>query len=555
MLGAKCILCVARMRASYAPTRLRYAPMTRQWTRRLARHLHARDALSTATVLAPTSLHLSPVHGLAIFGSPALSHLHKQRSGGAAHELTRVLFHRNTLVQGKEIVEHHLLDEVPEAPLLPTRNRSLPTAHLSPALQGRCLGLALQRASPVEVRASLEAGGVADLARRTKCSVARFERFVGVLSAAVHGAPLGTAVFLAFVWSRAESKACLLRFLEALAPHQPGLFAADAAPSCEAWRQEWVGGAFEPDVHYLLGGGSVAAPPPPRELEHLLRGEVGGEAGGAAALERLCFTLVARHGCAPEVRQEQHGYRGQPEIADCVEACAREALGLALWDGARFDATRLPPSAEPAVARFFSHEATAPSAGATWFALLQARPGLHYMLGLEHGPRVGSTDSSHTIRGSGRKQGLAFSYELHPTVGNWVATLESLLRTPLTPPPPPPAAPVPLWPQCSLRWWREVGHSSLQPYVLQAATLCAPGCNPKCSMLQPYVLQAATICAPGRRADSGGGDGARRPRAARGFQRAAPLLYRAGCARNGASVAARGAKLTVHLLWLHSLWL
>ena len=477
------------MRASYAPTRLRYAPMTRQWTRRLARHLHARDALSTATVLAPTSLHLSPVHGLAIFGSPALSHLHKQRSGGAAHELTRVLFHRNTLVQGKEIVEHHLLDEVPEAPLLPTRNRSLPTAHLSPALQGRCLGLALQRASPVEVRASLEAGGVADLARRTKCSVARFERFVGVLSAAVHGAPLGTAVFLAFVWSRAESKACLLRFLEALAPHQPGLFAADAAPSCEAWRQEWVGGAFEPDVHYLLGGGSVAAPPPPRELEHLLRGEVGGEAGGAAALERLCFTLVARHGCAPEVRQEQHGYRGQPEIADCVEACAREALGLALWDGARFDATRLPPSAEPAVARFFSHEATAPSAGATWFALLQARPGLHYMLGLEHGPCVGSTDSSHTIRGSGREQGLAFSYELHPTVGNWVATLESLLRTPLTPPPPPPAAPVPLWPQCSLRWWREVGHSSLQPYVLQAATLSAPCCSPMCSRLQLYVLQ------------------------------------------------------------------
>ena len=119
-----------------------------------------------------------------------------------------------------------------------------------------------------QVRTSLEAAGVAEIARSSKCSVAGFERLVGLLASAVHcpstplgmteplgmpeplgmtdplgmtepfgkAEPLGTAVFLAFVWSRAESKACLLHFLVALAPHRPGLFAAHAAPDCEGAR-------------------------------------------------------------------------------------------------------------------------------------------------------------------------------------------------------------------------------------------------------------------------------------------------------------------------------
>jgi len=32
--------------------------------------------------------------------------------------------------------------------------------------------------------------------------------------------------------------------------------------------------------------------------------------------------------------------------------------------------------------------------------------------------------------------------------------------------------------------------SSLQPYVLQPATLCAPACNPMCSSLQPLHAPA-----------------------------------------------------------------
>ena len=70
-------------------------------------------------------------------------------------------------------------------------------------------------------------------------------------------------------------------------------------------------------------------------------------------------------------------------MADCVEACVREVLCLALWDGAAFDTARLPSSADPAVRSFFDPiggEALASSAGASWFELLQARPGLQYMV-------------------------------------------------------------------------------------------------------------------------------------------------------------------------------
>ena len=41
-----------------------------------------------------------------------------------------------------------------------------------------------------------------------------------------------------------------------------------------------------------------------------------------------------------------------------MEACVREALGLALWDGARYDVSRLPASADPQLVRFFDSGAS-----------------------------------------------------------------------------------------------------------------------------------------------------------------------------------------------------
>ena len=47
---------------------------------------------------------------------------------------------------------------------------------------------------------------------------------------------------------------------------------------------------------------------------------------------------------------------------------------------------------------------------------------------------------------------------------------------------------------------------SLQPYVLEAATVRAGGCNRMRWRLQPYALEAATVC-DGVRARRGAGSG------------------------------------------------
>ena len=376
--------------------------------RRVQRGLHARHSKGTATAISGYNLHLSPCHGLLLYGSPALEWLWQDGSlqgASAASRLARALFHRH--------------DD--SGPLRPTRNRSLPAAHLHPSLQAQYLGLALRRGSAEVVRRTLLDNGIAGIAKDTRVSIAHFERLCALLTEATVAVPArslpsprwhasaretapsrrdglshalvagldGVDVFLAYVWATATSKADLRTFLHALSEHvqqhhhhhnhrpvdrngqknepltplSPGcdhnkgldgstLFTSAAAlPWSDDFSKQWETDVFGAEVHYLLGGGSVAVAPSAPELEHLHAGRV-----GAAALERLAFTAVARHGCAPEVVQEHHGWRGQPPMADCVEACLREALGLALWDphAGRYRPELLPPTADPEVVRFFA---------------------------------------------------------------------------------------------------------------------------------------------------------------------------------------------------------
>jgi len=46
------------------------------------------------------------------------------------------------------------------------------------------------------------------------------------------------------------------------------------------------------------------------------------------------------------------------------------------------------------------------------------------------------------------------------------------------------------------RWWASAAHAGASPYVLQAATICTPGCNRMQSSLQPDALRPATACTP-----------------------------------------------------------
>jgi hypothetical protein len=265
----------------------------------LRRLLHARHAKQTASWLAAEHLRLSPVHGLFLYGSPALASMWAagETGGPAAARLARVLFNRHD----------------PSEPLRATRNKSLPATHLTPALQGACVGLALSGASEDTVRARLIELGVDAIARRSKVSIARFERLVGLLAEASSSACTmscdggggsvqlcGVDVMLAYLWATARSKECLLAFLLAVQPHlRSRLFAPDLAPESDAGRAALVAEDFGEEVEFMLGGGSRAVAPEKAALGALQEGtELPHD-----ALERLAFTLVARAGCAPEVPQ------------------------------------------------------------------------------------------------------------------------------------------------------------------------------------------------------------------------------------------------------------
>ena len=333
------------------------------------RWLHARHAKGIACVFNTTGLHLSPVIGLLLHNTRALDSLwaEGEADGPPVARLARALFNRHD----------------PTEPLQPCRNKSQAAAHLTPRLQGACLGLALRApdASDATVRTSLiEREGVDVLARQSKVSIARFERLVALVAEAArqrrpltlgtdteehavagveravqgrddrvsaHGGGAagaggstvgisGIDVFLAFVWASATSKRDVVDFLRALQSYvddtaeatgdAPRLFApsGDADAALRPLGDELEAAAFGAEVQYMLGGGSRSIAPDAAELEAL---ETGGVAG--AALERLAFTLVARHGCAPEVPQAVYGFRDQPAVADCVEAAsARRSVSL-----------------------------------------------------------------------------------------------------------------------------------------------------------------------------------------------------------------------------------
>jgi hypothetical protein len=335
--------------------------------------------------------------------SPALPALWEL--GGLTHAcptatLVRSLWHRNE----------------PQEPLRQTRNKSLPGAHLasSPKLQGHVFGLVLSGANSDAVEAALREQGIAQLARATKVSISRFVRVVELAQSglAEDSMPCGLnpcAVLLAFLWMTASSKSCLLDFLEAAATHLPpaSLLGGEYNAVCERWRARWSESAY---TQQCAADGSPSASAAASSLSGLTTWPPAAE-----AVELLAFALASRGNDRPDVEQSRHGYRGQAEVADCVEAIARDTLSLALWDGrrGRFEPSRLPPTADEALVHFFAREgfSSGHRCGALWFSLCAARPGIHYLSG-----------------------GGAECYEVHPSLPSFHSLLESLLGMPLAPP-------------------------------------------------------------------------------------------------------------------------
>ena len=95
--------------------------------------------------------------------------LHQIACGCQVHQLVQELFHFT----------------LPEEPVRPTRNLSLPAAHFTPRLLGHMLGLAHTGAPWEQIEATLRAEGIAAVAKKTRVSIARFCRLVQTLQRCV----------------------------------------------------------------------------------------------------------------------------------------------------------------------------------------------------------------------------------------------------------------------------------------------------------------------------------------------------------------------------------
>lgn len=76
----------------------------------------------------------------------------------------------------------------------------------------------------------------------------------------------------------------------------------------------------------------------------------------ATAIELAAVSVSQAHAFRQPVPLGRHSYRGGSSKPDCVEQCAREVLGLMLWDGERFEVGRLPSSADSRIRAFFEAE-------------------------------------------------------------------------------------------------------------------------------------------------------------------------------------------------------
>ena len=438
-----------------------------------ARRLHARWVKQTHRVLAAEAAYpsIAPAHGLLALSSPLLPALWEL--GGVTSEpcagaqLVRALWHRHEA----------------QEPLRWTRNLSLPGSHLAerPALQGHLLGLAIAGASPAEVVQALRELGVGPLARRTRVSLSRFARISELIRAGLrgghppvsvpHSGPVGAlpaacctgTIMMAFAWSSARSKEDVLAFLEAAATHLPPgtLLGPEYTPASDAWRASWLSERFEP--HEVDDGGEAAVA--------AARSLASDGPVDPAALEALAFALATRATDRPEVEQARHSYRGQRYVADCMEAVARDAISMALWDTelGQFDPSRLPPDADAAIAAFFSNRLAYSAgfdAGSAWFDLCSDRA---------HAPMAEQSDSRmsplHYLSGGGSLG----AYELNASADNLVDTLRSMLGDSMCPPSETSEL-TPLWPGATVGWQIKNGGSD-RP-VLRLRGMTAPATAP-----------------------------------------------------------------------------
>ena len=382
--------------------------------------LNPAHALGTIAAVSPSLRFLSPSIGLLarIVDAPVLKLLQSpadapEGSGLAtASALARELFY----------------DAGAGSSVRPCANRSAPATHLSVAQLGAVAGLALRGVGDADLRRGLRAVGISTNRVNgdwTGVSMARFVRLAALVreaGASDAGRRLAVPVFLRLVWERAESKACILAFLDSIHAQGVPVLAPALVPSSSgashSARAAFVDAAFSPaDLSPQAAQRAVALVAADATTDDL-------------SLELLAACVARAHAYKPAVRLRRHTLPvpGAREVPDCVEVSLREALDLLLWDPTRgcLDTDRLPRDCAPALRSFYAARPDPATSGgaevsAEWFALCQHLPGCEYL-------KEAAAYTAATGGGGGGSGGEPLKYELRPSLRSLARAAGALLH-------------------------------------------------------------------------------------------------------------------------------
>jgi hypothetical protein len=314
--------------------------------------MQARQCRGLMTALRPAACALSPACGLFALSTPtfASNAYSVMLPPGHLHLLCKELFYKPS----------------DSAPLRVAASRSRAAAHLSPEILGHVVGLAATGACPSAVKDCLGSLGIATNKIHgswTGVSMARWQRLVQLVGGVVCGeqgqVTGGTALLMRFLWEKARCKADILSFLLALHAHTPVLQPALAADPSQhrQWLMQSFSAAEIEDDDTLVEAAIQLLDPSTPDVQF------------AHHYELLAAGISAVQAFRTPIRLERHRYKEGKEVPDCVEVVVREIIELLIFDHHQrgFDTSRLPSTADPSLAAFFSSDfASSRAAAEAW---------------------------------------------------------------------------------------------------------------------------------------------------------------------------------------------
>lgn len=356
----------------------------------------------TARILQPNMMEFSPTMGLLTSLSPHLiANLRTFPVSSITQSpplhLARELFYQREN-QGRRY-----------GPVAPTNSKSHASQWLSPSRFGHIVGLSIsqpvlegkltakdihQHLASIDIKCNY----VAD--EWTGVSLERYCKLINTItheylqsrrdpsSLAVYTLPLITA----FVWERAESKACLLG---TLIPSYPShiltpfnqcldfLLSLEASSGRAVLLDEYKELRFDSSVRrewlsMSLSPGDIAKDKVHSALSRVMSTEAGIIPQLGESYEILAASLARERSCKPAIKLGRFSYLDGPTKPDCVEVVVREVVEGLIFD-VDYDCLRpelLPAATDTRVRAFFLDEE---SSGQDWFNLCSELTGCLYL--------------------------------------------------------------------------------------------------------------------------------------------------------------------------------